>query len=66
MEETWGCQDYSDGEVIYSLDPVCGMKVDESRAARKTGYAGQVFYFCSADCYQKFTENPGFYIGQRH
>ena len=64
MEETFGLQDYSDGTVTASVDPVCGMTVDENRAAAKTTYAGQVYYFCSKDCQNIFEEDPGAYIGQ--
>ncbi len=65
MEESYGLRDYSDGAPVFSVDPVCGMKVDQGRAAGKTGYAGQMYYFCSADCQEKFQEDPGKYIGQR-
>jgi Cu+-exporting ATPase len=65
MEETWGLQDYSDGAATYTIDPVCGMKLDEAKAEYKTGYAGEMFYFCSVDCQTKFQEDPGKYIGQR-
>ena len=65
MEETQGLQDYSDGSPVYSLDPVCGMKVDDSKAAGKVGYAGQMYYFCSVDCRIQFEDDPGRYIGQR-
>ncbi len=64
MEETYGLQDYSDNSPVYSVDPVCGMKVDEAKAAAKTGYAGEMYYFCSVDCQTKFQESPGLYIGQ--
>ncbi len=64
MEETYGLQDYSDQEPVYSVDPVCGMKVNEANAPAKTGYAGQMYYFCSADCQEKFQASPGMYIGQ--
>jgi YHS domain-containing protein len=64
MEETYGLQDYSDGSVTLSVDPVCGASVDEERAAGKTNYAGQVYYFCSKDCQKCFEDAPGTYIGQ--
>jgi len=64
MEESYGLQDYSDNSTTYSLDPVCGMKVDEDHAAGKTNYAGQTYYFCSRDCQKNFEEAPGIYIGQ--
>jgi YHS domain-containing protein len=39
--------------------------VDESQAAGKLEYAGEIYYFCSRDCQKAFQERPGFYIGQR-
>jgi Cu+-exporting ATPase len=65
MEETYGLQDYSDGSPVFSIDPVCGARVDEQAARAKTGYAGETFYFCSADCQKTFEEDPGRYIGQK-
>ena len=65
MEETWGLQDYStDDEPVRTVDPVCGMVIAEDKAAAKIGYAGEMFYFCSKDCEQKFREDPGSFIGQ--
>jgi len=48
MEESFGLEDYSGAEPRsqVSVDPVCGMSVDESKAAGRTGYAGQMYYFC--------------------
>lgn len=34
-------------------DPVCGMKVDE-KSALKVEYRGEVYYFCSQHCLEKF------------
>jgi P-type Cu+ transporter len=65
MEESFGLQDYSDNEPTYSIDPVCGAKVNEANAVSKHGYAGVMYYFCSTDCRLKFEEDPGKYIGQR-
>ena len=65
MEETFGLQDYSDDSAVYSRDPVCDRAVDEAKAAAKTVYAGEVFYFCSDACQKTFEEDPGHYIGQR-
>ena len=39
-------------------DPVCGMQVDERRAAGTAEYHGQVFYFCSDDCRSEFETAP--------
>lgn len=64
MEESWGLEDYSHGERVFTVDPVCGLKLEEAKAHHKTGYAGEMFYFCSLDCQKKFEEDPGLYIGQ--
>jgi P-type Cu+ transporter len=66
MEETFGLQNYADGTAVQSVDPVCGMTVDEDHASGKTEYAGVVYFFCSHDCQKNFEDKPGFYIGQRH
>jgi len=66
MEEMWGLEDYSHGETITSVDPVCGKTVDESRAAGKAEFIGQVYYFCSSDCKSTFEEEPWHYIGIPH
>jgi Cu+-exporting ATPase len=66
MEESWGLEDYSQaGDAVFTIDPVCGAKLDEAKARHKTGYAGETFCFCSPDCQKKFEEAPGAYIGQR-
>lgn len=62
MEETFGLKDYGDDSAVFSRDPVCGTAVDEAKAAAKTEYAGETFYFCSIDCREKFEEDPGRYI----
>jgi Cu+-exporting ATPase len=64
MEEPFGLKDYSDDSPVSSRDPVCGAVVVEDHAAGKTGYAGEMFYFCSAECRHRFEENPGLYIGK--
>ena len=43
-------------------DPVCGMQVDESKAAAASKYKGQSYYFCSAGCKQQFEKNPQKYV----
>ena len=65
-EETYGLRDYSTGESTYSTDPVCGAVVEETPHARKVGYAGQMYYFCSEVCMSAFEDDPGKYIGQSH
>ncbi len=48
-----------------SLDPVCGMEVDEVRA-KATGLTtvieGKTYYFCSTECKEQFDRNPEQYI----
>jgi Cu+-exporting ATPase len=41
-------------------DPVCGMNVTE-QSPHSLKHAGKMFYFCSARCKGKFTENPSQY-----
>ena len=40
-----------------SIDPVCGMEVDES-SEFKSNAGGQTTYFCSKECQDKFEKNP--------
>ena len=39
-------------------DPVCGMMVDEKRAAGMSTYQGKPYYFCSPGCKSTFDKNP--------
>lgn len=39
-------------------DPVCGMQVDEKKAAGKADYKGRTYYFCSAGCKMAFEQSP--------
>jgi YHS domain-containing protein len=65
MEEPFGMEDHSDGEPTFSVDPVCGQPVNEAEAAGKTGYAGQMYYFCSVECKMQFEQSPASFMGQR-
>jgi uncharacterized protein len=40
-----------------ATDPVCGMKVDRSRALR-AAHAGRTYFFCSEECRSEFEANP--------
>ncbi len=44
-------------------DPVCGVELDEVEAAASSEYDGQVFYFCSLTCQQRFDRTPQRYVG---
>ncbi len=46
-------------------DGVCGMEVDQSRAAAVLEYEGQKFYFCALSCYDAFEKNPEKYVSGR-
>jgi P-type Cu+ transporter len=48
------------------VDPVCGMRVDPTRAAGQVEHHGTTYYFCSKGCVAKFTADPERYLsGQR-
>jgi Cu+-exporting ATPase len=64
MPEPYGLRDYSDGSPVFSLDVVCGMKVDEATAPAKTEYAGETYYFCSKHCQDLFENDSARYLGQ--
>jgi len=44
-----------------ATDPVCGMTVDEKKAAAKVEHQGKTYYFCSAHCHNAFTAAPAKY-----
>lgn len=43
-------------------DPVCGMDVQPEKAAGKSQYQGETYYFCSSGCKRKFDETPQNYV----
>ena len=43
-------------------DPVCGMEVEEQKAAGKSEWHGETYYFCSVACKKAFDENPDRYL----
>jgi membrane fusion protein, copper/silver efflux system len=56
------------GQGIYwtmSIDPVCGMEVDETKA-KATGkasvYRGKTYYFCTDECKHQFENEPHRYV----
>jgi len=42
-------------------DPVCGMMVDEKKAAGRATHKGKTYFFCSKGCEEKFTKEPDKY-----
>jgi YHS domain-containing protein len=45
-------------------DPVCGMKVDEKKAAATSEYKGKKYYFCAVGCKKAFDQNPEKYLAK--
>jgi Cu+-exporting ATPase len=45
-------------------DPVCGMQVDENKAAASVDFEGKTYHFCSTACKEKFEESPHRYIDE--
>ncbi len=43
-------------------DPVCGMTVDEKKAAAKSEYKGKTYYFCAPGCKVAFDKDPEKYL----
>jgi Cu+-exporting ATPase len=43
-------------------DPVCGMDVDPHSAKHRADYAGHTYYFCSAQCRERFVAEPTKYL----
>ena len=40
------------------VDPVCGMSVDDAKAAASYDYKGTKYFFCGKSCFERFTRNP--------
>ena len=45
-------------------DPVCGMMVDESKAAATYEYKGTTYYFCAPGCKAAFEKDPEKYLSE--
>ncbi len=43
-------------------DPVCGMKVEDGKAAATATHDGKTYHFCSAGCAAKFNAKPTQYV----
>ncbi len=46
----------------WTLDPVCGMRVDEWTAEFTSTYQDKRYCFCSSNCLQRFESDPSGYI----
>ncbi len=60
--EPMGKKDHSAAEKV---DPVCGMTVNPETAAGSFEYDGQNYYFCSAGCLKKFSEDPKKFLDKK-
>ena len=47
-----------------TIDPVCGMEVEEASAAAEVDYQGNRYYFCSEDCKEAFVRQPSAYTDE--
>ncbi len=45
-----------------TTDPVCGMTVDEKKAAATAVHQDVRYHFCSKNCHAKFVADPGKYV----
>ena len=60
-----GSDEHGDGHLRWvppdqAVDPVCGMTV-QTAGAKSAVHGGQVYYFCSQDCREKFEATPASY-----
>ena len=49
---------------MLTTDPVCGMEIENSSAAAKGEFGGQIYFFCSEHCHRRFVEAPERYAHQ--
>lgn len=47
-----------------TVDPVCGMTVEEKESAQTSEYNNEIYFFCSAGCRKNFEKEPDRYIGK--
>ncbi|NOZ62543.1 MAG: cadmium-translocating P-type ATPase [Calditrichaeota bacterium] len=43
-------------------DVVCNMTIEDSAAAGKSEFQGEIYYFCNLNCKQKFDQDPAKYL----
>ena len=46
-------------------DLVCGMNVDPTASSWSSTRAGEIYFFCSEHCRDKFQSNPGLFINKQ-
>jgi YHS domain-containing protein len=45
-----------------TIDPVCGIEVDEMNPEFQAQFAGKKYVFCSDECRKEFEQQPNEYI----
>ena len=45
-----------------AIDPVCQMQVDKKTAAANQEFNARQYWFCSAECAERFTKNPSYFV----
>lgn len=45
-----------------TIDPVCGMMVDQSKTDLVTIFEGKSYYFCAEGCRKTFSDKPQKYL----
>ncbi len=48
--------------IANAADPVCGMTIDSGTSKHRFDYRGEVFHFCSAQCRERFADDPEMYV----
>ena len=56
------CKAKIDAGTEASIDPVCGMSVDEAKTAHHAEFGETTYHFCSAGCRTKFIADPDRYL----
>jgi len=51
--------------ILMSIDPVCGMQIDEGESLLWSDHQGTRIYFCGRACKMEFDDNPAAYMGSR-
>jgi YHS domain-containing protein len=49
-------------ETVMTIDPVCGMNVDDKNPEFTTNFAGKKYVFCSEKCQKEFENEPEEYV----
>src|SRR5262245_49974064 len=53
------------GAAATHTDPVCGMRVDPTRARGRLEHEGTTYLFCSPHCLERFRAEPAAYVTGR-